>query len=55
MEEGDPRRGRDAVGERILMPVMANEPIILNVYDMVRVESDRKPLCNRMTDSFKLY
>lgn len=29
------RRDEGTLGENILMPVMANEPIILNVYDMV--------------------
>lgn len=27
--------GKSEQGEKTLMPVMANEPIILNVYDMV--------------------
>lgn len=38
---GRPAEKKGRRGEKILMPVMANEPIILNVYDMVSREVKR--------------
>lgn len=55
-EEEDPQRGRDVRGENSLMPVMANEPIILNVYDMVSgSKGSEKCICDDFFATLSMY